>query len=81
MKVLNKFGLPAKRHPTSFSAVTPINIGIRPQHFLTYSYNLFSTFVKFQGHTYCQFQIIELEPRAPLKKIGFSGEILIKLKL
>ena len=31
MKALSKFGPPAKRLPTSFSAVTPTNIGIRPQ--------------------------------------------------
>ena len=37
--------------------------------------------VKSQGHTKCQFQIIELEPRTPIKIIGFSGEILIKLRL
>ena len=26
-------------------------------------------------------QIIELEPTAPLKNIGFSGQILLKLRL
>ena len=41
IKVLNEFSHPAKKRPTSFSAVTPANIGIRPQNFLTYSFNLF----------------------------------------
>ena len=33
------------------------------------------TIVQFQCLTYCQAQIIELEPRAPLKKNRFSGHI------
>ena len=51
MKVLNKSGPPAKRPPTSFSALTPTIIGIRSQNFLTYSFSVFTTLVKFQGHT------------------------------
>ena len=41
------------------------------------------TCVKFQGDTYCQSQIIELELRPPFKKKknGFSGQILINLTL
>ena len=39
------------------------------------------TCMKFQGHTQCKSQIIELEPRTPLKKIDFSGLILKKLRL
>ena len=39
------------------------------------------TGVKFRVWTKCQSQIIELEPRPPLKKSGFSGQILIKLRL
>ena len=41
MKVLNKFGSPPRQKGPGFSAVTPTNIRIRPQHFLTYSFNLF----------------------------------------
>ena len=41
VKVSNKFAPPlpppGKRPPTSFSAVTPTNVGIRRQNFLTYS--------------------------------------------
>ena len=40
-----------------------------------------NTDVKFLGHNWYQPQIIELETRPPLKKNGFSGQILIKLKL
>ena len=46
MKILNKFGPHAKSPPsppTSFSAVTPRNVGIRRQNFLTYSFNFFTT--------------------------------------
>ena len=31
--------------------------------------------------TQCQSEIIELEPRTHLEKSGFSGQILIKLRL
>ena len=39
------------------------------------------TGVKFQVCTQFQSQIIELESRPPLKKSGFSGQILVKLRL
>ena len=35
----------AKRPYTSFSSVTPTNVGIRSQNFLTFSFNLFVTLV------------------------------------
>ena len=56
------------------------NLGISSRNFLTFSSNPLPQSYKLQGHTQCQFQIIELEPRT-LKKIGFSGQILIKLRL
>ena len=34
-----------KTPPTSFSPVTSTNVGISPQNFLTFSYNLFGTLV------------------------------------
>ena len=40
---------------------------------------LFYTDIKFQYHTKHQSQIIELEQRTSLKKLFFSGQILIKL--
>ena len=46
----------------SFSHVTSTKIGISPQHFMTFSLNPFATLVS---------QIIELEPRAPLKGCCF----------
>ena len=64
---------------TRFSSVTSANVGICSQNFLTFSFNPFG--VKFQVRTQCQSQIIELEPRLPLKKSGFSVQILIKLRL
>ena len=73
MKVLNIFDCPKKSPPTRFSTVTPTNVWIRPQNFLTFSFNhlFYNTCVKFEGNTQCQFQIIELEPRAPSKKNWF----------
>ena len=62
-----------KASPTSFSPVTSANRNY-PKNFLTFSLNLLChTVVKFQGHTLCQSQIIEFEPRfePPLKKICF----------
>ena len=44
------------------------------QSLLTFSFNNPLCGAKFQGHTYSQSQIIELEARAPFKKIGFSGQ-------
>ena len=35
----------AKRPYTSFSSVTPTNVGIRSQTFVTFSFNLFATLV------------------------------------
>ena len=68
--------------PTSFSPVTSTNVRINPQNFLTFSVNPFYHIgVQFQGYTLCRSKIIELEPRTPLKKSGFSGQILIKLSL
>ena len=59
---------------TSFSPVTSTNVG---QNFLTFSFNhFFHTGVKLQGHTLFQFQIIELEPRASLKKCFFPVKSL-----
>ena len=42
---------------------------------------LFPHWCKFQGHRYCPSQIIELEPRLSFKICGFSGQILIKMRL
>ena len=39
------------------------------------------TDVNFQGNSQCQSQIVKLEPSSPVKKVVFSGQILIKLSL
>ena len=41
---------------------------------------VFDNLVPFNS-THCQFQIFKLETRPPLKKSGFSGQILITLML
>ena len=53
--------------PNGFSPVTSTNVGISPKSFWLW--------------LFCWSQIIELEPRAPLKKIDLSGQALIKLRL
>ena len=45
IKVFNKFAPRQKGLPTSFSAVRPTNVGVRPKNFLSYSFNLFTTLV------------------------------------
>ena len=62
-----------KSSPISFSYVTSTKVGIIHQNFLTFSCNTFATLMSNfkEFHTWCQSQIIELEPRAPLKKISF----------
>ena len=62
--------------------VTPANARISPKNFLTFSFNPFATLVEnFKDIPSASPQIIELEPRLPLKKSGFSGQILRKLRL
>ena len=61
---------------TSFSPVTSTNAGFGPQNFLTFSFNPFTTLVQ-----NIKSQIIKLEPRPPLEKSDFSGQILIELRL
>ena len=53
------------------SPVTSTNVTNSPQNFLTLVYLLSYAGVKFQGHIYCQSQIIELEPRASPKNWFF----------
>ena len=72
-------GLAKKPPPraTSFSPVTSTNVGSGPQKCLTFSFNLFATLVQ-------NFKFVpsaSLEPRPPLQKSDFSGQILITLRL
>ena len=50
-----------------FFPVTFTNVGISPLNFLTFSFNPFVTLVRIK----CQSQIIELEPRPPIKNADF----------
>ena len=52
---------------TIFFPVTFANVGISPLNFLTFSFNPFATLVRIK----CQSQIIELEPRPPIKNADF----------
>ena len=71
-----------KSSRTSFYPVTSTSVAFNPQSILTFSFNPFChNNLKFLCHTYCQSQIIELERRVPLGKIGFSGQVSIKLRL
>ena len=46
-----------------------------------FQFSLFcNSALKFQGITQYQSQIIEHEPKSPFRNIGFSGQILTKLK-
>ena len=77
MTLLTLFRMGTQK-PTSFSSVASTNRGINLQSFLTFSFHPFAprTGVKFQGNLWCQSQVIEVEPRRPLKKSDFSGQIL-----
>ena len=70
-----------RRPPSSFSSVTSANVGISPKNFLTFSFNPFATWYKISSLYLVPVPNYELEPRPPLKKSGFSGQILIKLRL
>ena len=60
---------------SSFSPVTSANMGIISQNFLTFSSNPFVILMQnFKTITSPSPQIIKLEPRAPVKKVGFSGQ-------
>ena len=65
-------GRRVRKAPLSvFSHVTSTNIGISSHNFLTFSLNPFATLV---GN-------FKFEPRPPIRKSGFTGQILIKLRL
>ena len=71
----------AKRPPTSFSPVTSTNVEIRPQNFLTFSFNLFATLVyNFKFVPSASSNLLNLNQDHPSKKVAF-GQILKKLRL
>ena len=64
------------------SSVTSTNVGISHQNFLIFSFNPFATLVQnFKFVSSVSSKIIELKPTLPLKICGFSGQILINLRL
>ena len=71
---------PPPTPPTSFFPVTSTNVEISPQNVLLVLIFL-SQWCKFSRSYLLSVQVIEPEPRVPLKKIVFSGQVLIKLRL
>ena len=66
---------------TSFSPVTSTNVGFRPKNFLTFSFNPFTPLL--QNFTFApsaSLKLLNLNQDYPSKS-GFSGQILIKLRL
>ena len=63
-------------HPCNFYKRRNFDV---PKTFDVQFYLFCHTSVKFQGHTWFQSQIIELEPSATLTNFFFSGQIFIKL--
>ena len=72
-----------KRPPsTSFSPVASTNVKISPKNFLTFSLNTFSILVNnFKAKPNRTPKLLNLNQEYPSKKKGFSGQILIKLRL
>ena len=66
---------------TSFSPVTSTNVGIGPQNFLTFSLTLLPHWCKISSLYLVPIPNYWTLTRATIKKGGFSGQILIKLRL
>ena len=67
---------------TSFSHVTSTTVGINRQHFLRFSFNPFATLVlDFKVLPSGSPKKLTLKQDNASKKSGFSGQILIKLRL
>ena len=66
---------------TSSFPLSCTDVEISPKNFLTFSFNSLALLVSNFKHTKCQCQIIELEPRLPLKKSAFSCQILYKTQV
>ena len=61
-----------KGPPTSFSLVTSTNVGISPQNFLTFNFNLFATLVKnFKAIHSASPKLLNLNQAQPSKKLFF----------
>ena len=66
---------------TSFSPVTSTNVGIGPQNFLTFSLTLLPHWCKISSLYLVPIPNYWTLTRATIEKGGFSGQILIKLRL
>ena len=70
--------------PCNFYERRSLNVGNQLLKLSDFQFQpFFHTGVKFQGYTQSQSQsqFIEIQPTAPLKKLGFSGQILTKSRL
>ena len=68
--------------PTSFFSITFTNVGISSPNVLTFSFNPFATIVyNIKGVFSASPKLMNFEPIAPLNKLVFSGQILVKLSL
>ena len=70
-----------KRPPTGFFPITSTNVRLSTQNFLTFSFNPFATLVlNVKAIPSPGPKLFNLNQEYP-SKIGFSGQILLKLKL
>ena len=75
-------GVGQKAPATSFSPVTSTNVGFSPQNFLNFNFNPFATLVEnFKFVPSASPKLLNWNQDHPSKKNGFSGQILIKLRL
>ena len=74
--------VPPLPRPTSFYPVTSTDVLISSKNFLTFSSNPFSKLVQnFKAIPSASSKLLSLNQDRTSKKIGFSGQILTKLKL
>ena len=70
-----------KAHLTSFSTVTSADLRSNPQNFLTFSLTLFPHLCKFSRQYLVQVTNYWTWTKTTPQKIGFSGQILVLLRL
>ena len=67
--------------PNRFSPAISRNVGISPQNCVTFSFDPFAILLKdFNAIPSASPKLLNLNQDYPLKKRGFSGQILIKLR-
>ena len=71
-----------EKRPTSFLSVTSTSAGLSPKNSLTFSFNPFTTLVEsFKAICSASLKLWNLNQDHPSKKSGFSGQIIMKLRL